>query len=352
MIGPSPASRGGMATVIGTLLDNGYDDQGRCRFIATQVDGGAAAKARRAACALAEFAALLARGKVSLLHVHVASGLSFWRKAVFVGLAQAAGVPVIFHLHGGDFRDFLERRLKGARQRLALRLIRRSTAAFALTQASAEWLRGYCGVGQVEVFPNPIAAPHIHSVDLKRARGNEILFLGRLEEKKGVFDLLRAFAIVHATHPAARLVLGGDGRSEDKQKVIELARELKIEHYMSLPGWVGPEKRAELLTRAAVFVLPSHHEQMPMTILEAMSFGTPIVATNVGAISEMLVCGNRDFVVPVREIAALAASILRILTDNIHTDMLAMQGLERVKSEYMVETVIHRLRRRYEELAA
>lgn len=347
MIGPSPAARGGMATVVATLLDNGYADGGRCRFIATHVDGGPARKAVRAAGALLEFAGLLARGKVALLHVHVASGVSFWRKAAFIKLAQAAGCPVIFHLHGGEFRDFLERRLSERRRRFALSMMQRCTAGFALTQDSAAWLSDKCGMRIVEVFPNPISAPHLDMVDVRRARTTEILFLGRLEEKKGVFDLVRAFAIVHQKLPEARLVLGGDG---DAEKIRELAEELGVAPLISLLGWVGPRQKAELLGRAAVFVLPSHFEQMPMTILEAMSFGTPVVATNVGAVPEMLAHGKPECVVSVKQIAALAASILSIMTDNIRRDTLAMQGLERVRSEYIVETVINRLRRRYQEL--
>ncbi len=349
MLGPSPAARGGMATVIATLLEHGYEADGRCRFIATHVDGSPARKAARALAALGQVTFLLARGKVALLHVHVASGVSFWRKAAFIGMARLFRCPVLFHLHGGEFREFIEQRLPPRRRRLALSLIRGSAAAFALTTPSADWLRAYCGLARVEVFPNPIGGPVRDPAVARAGRGDEILFLGRLEEKKGVFDLLRAFAIVHAARPAQRLVLAGDG---DQAPVRALARELGVEAAVDLPGWVGPARRTALMNRAALFVLASHHEQMPMAILEAMASGTAILATNVGAVADMLAYSNSESVVPVKEIAVLAASILRILTDNIRTDTLAMRGLEKVKSEYIVETVILRLRRRYEELAA
>ena len=347
MIGPSPRARGGMATVVQTLLEHGYEDDGRCRFIASHVDGSPLAKAARAAGALAEFASLLLRGKVALLHVHVASGVSFWRKAAFMALAYARGCPVIFHLHAGQFRQFIDG-LSPARRRHALALIGKARAGFALTQASADWMRDTCHLKQVEIFPNPIAITPVDPATIRAGRGHEIVFLGRLEEKKGVFDLVRAFAVVHAELPQTQLVLGGDG---DAAGVMALAKKLQIENFVKCLGWVGPDEKPALLKRAAVFVLPSHFEQMPMTILEALSFGTPVVGTNVGAVADMLAHGNSGSVVPPKEIAVLAASILRIMTDNIRTDMMAVRGLERVKSEYMVETVIHRLRRRYEELA-
>lgn len=347
MLGPSPASRGGMATVIGILLEHGYGADGSCRFIATHVDGGRLRKAARAGAALAQFGALLLAGRVSLLHVHVASGASFWRKAAFIGAARLFGCPVLFHLHGGRFREFVDVRLSGWRQRLALFLIGGACAAFALSDDAARWLRERCGIAAVEVFPNPIVA----RVPAPGLRGADILFIGRLEEKKGVFDLLHGFAAIHAAHPAARLVLAGEG---DRAAVLALAGRLGIGDRLLLPGWVGESERAALLSTAALFVLPSHEEQMPMVLLEAMACGTPIVASDVGAIPQMLVDGNNNkfgIVVPVKNIDHLAAAILKILNDNILADTFSAGGLERVQSEYLVEKVLNRLRRRYEELA-
>lgn len=342
MIGPSPHSRGGMASVIATLLANGYGKDDGCRFIATQVDGGRARKAGRAAMALAQVAGLLALGRVSLLHVHVASGASFWRKVAFIGAARLAGRPVLLHLHGGQFAHFLDQRLSGWRRRLALLLLRDAKAAFALSAASAS-LRVACPRAAVEVFPNPIDA----QPPLPRAPGATILFLGRLDAQKGVFDLLRAFALVHAACPQARLVLAGDG---DPAPLRTQAAELDLSNHVTLPGWVDAPRRAALLATAAVFVLPSHHEQMPMSLLEAMAAGTPVVATSVGAIPDMLGHGRYGTVVQAGNIDELAAAILGMLQDNILAENFSARGLERVKSEYHAGKVLKRLRRRYEEL--
>lgn len=345
MLGPSPHARGGMASVIATLLAHGYADDGRCRFIATHVEGGALRKAARAGAALTEFVALLAAGRVALLHVHVASGTSFWRKAVFIGAARAFGCPVLFHLHGGQFCQFIDQRLSGPRQRAALALIGGAAAAFALTDESAHWLRTRCQLARVEVFPNPVAT----RAALPRVPGSNVVFIGRLEEKKGVFDLLHAFARVAAASGAARLVLAGEG---ERDAVLALASELGILARLSLPGWVDAAQKAHLLATAAVFVLPSHHEQMPMSLLEALAAGAPVVASNAGAIPRIVHHEHCGFVIPAKDIGALAAAILRILEDNVLADSFSRCGRERVASDYRVETVLVRLRRRYEELAA
>ncbi len=157
MIGPSPASRGGMASVIKTLLEHGYGAGDGCRFIATQVDGSRPRKAGRALAAFAQVAALLACGRVALLHVHVASGASFWRKAAFIATARLVRCPVLLHLHGGQFGQFLDVRLSGRRRRLALGLLKGTRAAFALSSGACTLLRTHCPNASVELFPNPVA---------------------------------------------------------------------------------------------------------------------------------------------------------------------------------------------------
>ena len=345
MLGPAPGSKGGMASVIATLLAHGYAEQGGCRFIPTQVDGGVLRKAARAAAALAQFGALLAARRVSLLHVHVASGPSFWRKAAFITAANGAGCPVLFHLHGGEFRQFVDERLSGQRQRVALTLIGSAAAAFVLTADSAAWLCERCHVRQVEVFPNPVDCAGM----LPRAPGTDVLFIGRLDARKGVLDLLHAFAHVARARPAARLVLAGEG---DTGALLALARALGIVDRLALPGWVEGRRRALLLSTAAVFVLPSHNEQMPMSLLEAMAAGIPVIGSDAGAIPDLLAHGRCGFVIGAKDIGGLAGAIIRILDNHILADTLSALGLERVKSEYEVGAVLQRLRRRYQELAA
>ena len=345
MLGPAPQSRGGMASVVQVLLAHGYGADGRCRFIATQVDGGTLRKAARAGMALLHVLTLLAAGRVALLHVHVASGASFWRKSVFIAAARLFACPVLFHLHGGQFPDFIDRRLSGWRQRLALRLIRTSCAAFALSEPAAAWLRERGQLALVEVFPNPVPP---RSLPPQR-RGGDVLFLGRLEHDKGVFELVHAFAAASAAMPGARLVLAGEGEAA---AVAALAERLGIGAKLLLPGWVGPEKKAALLASAAMLVLPSHHEQMPMVLLEAMTYATPIIATRIGAIPEMLANGKCGILLAVKDTEQLTASILCMMHDSILADRLSACGLEQVETIYMVDKVIERLRRRYEELVA
>ena len=343
MIGPAPSAKGGIATVIGILLRHGYAAHGDCEFVPTHVSGSTARKALTAARALLRVSWLLLSGQAGLLHAHVASDASFWRKALFIRLAQLCGCPVIFHLHSGEFRVFLHQRMSPRQRRFALDLMRRSTCALVLSDDATRLLQQEVGVARVELLPNPIPV----AVTQPRAPSADVLFLGRLDTKKGVYDLLRAFATVKAQVPGARLILAGEG---EVPQVQALAAQLGVLDALVLPGWVGEEQRAALLATAGVFVLPSHFEQMPMVVLEAMVAGTPVVATSVGGVPRMLVDGACGHLVAVGDEAGLAAAITGVLTDAPQADAMAARARSRVVEEYAADVVLARLRARYAEL--
>lgn len=347
MIGPSLTSKGGMATVNKNLVEHGYEADGRCRFLPTHVEGSAL---KKAACALTSFViflGMLVTGRVALLHVHVASGVSFWRKAFFIGAAQLFGRPVLFHLHGGHFIEFVDQELSGWRQRLARGLIGRSKAALALSRESADWLHRACGIKTVEVFPNPMNLAPPPSQPLVRNR--DIVYMARIDPIKGVFDLIKAFVAVAAAEPQARVIICGKG---DLAPVRALADTLGLGENVVLEGWVGPERRNELLQRSAVFCLPSYEEQMPMAVLEALAAGTPVVASNAGAIPEILEYGRLGVIVPMGDIGKLSQELLRMMNDQEQAEAFARRGIEQIKSVYRIDAVLGRLRQRYEDLAA
>jgi glycosyltransferase involved in cell wall biosynthesis len=113
---------------------------------------------------------------------------------------------------------------------------------------------------------------------------------------------------------------------------------------------VDGEEKARLLRRAGVFVLPSYAEGMPMSVLEAMASGTPVVASRVGAVPEMLENGNSGFVVEAGQLDQLAEAILAALDESRSAD-LSSRALARVHEFYSAKVVLDRLRWQYAKLA-
>ncbi|MFC7652960.1 glycosyltransferase family 4 protein [Pseudoduganella danionis] len=144
--------------------------------------------------------------------------------------------------------------------------------------------------------------------------------------------------------PEARLILGGEG---EFTQVRELASTLGILDVLELPGWVDESQRSQLLARAAAFVLPSHFEQMPMTVLEAMVAGVPVVATRVGGVPCMLEHGDCGKLVDVGDLDALACALVEVLSDRPAAEAMAKRAHQRVLSEYEASVVLSRLQDRY-----
>lgn len=347
MIGPCPDAKGGMASVVAVYHANGLFASGDCLYLTTAVEGGGLRKLTVAASAFIRFFTLLIGGKVALLHVHGASHGSFWRKLAFMRLAGLFSVPVIFHLHGGEFRQFVDERLSAASRKRVIDALAACRLIYCLNEDIAAWLRSLVPVVPVQVMPNPIDLRACTESDAKREPN--VLFLGRLEREKGVFDLVEAVATIAHLVPGIRLTLCGAGSARDELE--QLAVQKGIGALVQLPGWVVDDAKTALLNHAGVFVLPSYAEGMPMAVLEAMAAATPVVATKVGAVADMLENGASGFVVAPGNAAMLGKAILAALTDGRATHAMTARAAARVRSTYAAAVVIARLRQHYSELS-
>jgi glycosyltransferase involved in cell wall biosynthesis len=140
-----------------------------------------------------------------------------------------------------------------------------------------------------------------------------VLFLAWLHEDKGVLDLVKAMPIVLGSVPDATFVLAGSG---DADSIANLARSLRVEHALRLPGWVNGKGKGDLLRQSDVFVLPSYYEALPVGVLEAMACGVPVVATAVGGIPDVILDRVNGLLIEPGQPDALARAIVTILTDD------------------------------------
>jgi len=159
-----------------------------------------------------------------------------------------------------------------------------------------------------------------------------ILSVGRLIPQKGFFDLIHAFAKVHSIHPEAVLAIAGRGRLLDK--LSELVNQLGLQENILLLGVRNDARR--LMGAADIYVNSSHREGTPVSILEAMAVGLPIVATTVGENSYLLK-NNVGILVPSSQPELLADGLQRLLTSPEIRESLSKAARERVINEYTRE---------------
>ncbi|HYC36436.1 MAG TPA: glycosyltransferase family 4 protein [Usitatibacter sp.] len=335
MLGSAFDVRGGVSAMARVCAQHGLFERWDALYLETHCDGSRTDKARKAAAAWLRFMKMLLAGDVALLHVHLNSDASFWRKAAFIVPALSLGVPYVLQIHCGGFADFYRERCSPRAQRLVRRVLRGARSVVALSEGSRQALTFIDPGLAVAVVPNPVAIPG-WSASLDEGPPTA-LFLGIVKDAKGAFDLVRAWPAVREAIPEARLVMAGAGELE---RARELAREGGFEDALETPGWVlGADKEA-LLRRAWVFVLPSHWEAMPMAILEAMAAGLPVVATRVGGIPYTVGDGVTGTLVEPRNLNALSQALVGVLGDAARRRAMGAAGRARASDEFSAEKVI------------
>lgn len=190
---------------------------------------------------------------------------------------------------------------------------------------------GWFAPGFVQVIHNGVAdlsavAPH----DFTREFPGRTVALaaGRLVDQKGFDVLLRAFAQVRGSHPEAQLAIAGDG--PERETLERLNAELGAG-----AAFLGrKEDLPALLRGCALFVLSSRYEGMPNVVLEAMSAGRAVVATNVQGVGELVADGQTGLLAPPEDPDALAQAISRLLADDALREQMGVAGQTRVRERF------------------
>ena len=170
--------------------------------------------------------------------------------------------------------------------------------------------------------------------------------VSRLDTLKGIEYLLRAFKIFEFEHQNSELVIVGTGPLEDEYK--QLAQELGITQKVQFCGY--QKNTAEYLRGFDIFVLPSESESFSFSILEAMSSGVPIVATNVGGVSEQIESGKEGLLVPPRNPEAMSRAIKYLVDNPSLAETMRLKTLSKVKDQFSIERMISETYRVYKSL--
>ncbi|SHM00185.1 Glycosyltransferase involved in cell wall bisynthesis [Nitrosospira sp. Nsp11] len=337
MIGTHPEAKGGIATVVAKYRQFGLFEKWRVTYICTHAEVSTYRKFMIALSAYWQMIQLLVMGRVGLVHIHAASRVSVWRKSTFAFTAFLFRVPYVLHMHGAEFEKFVRGECGPLRRGIVRALLRNAATVIALSESWALKLRELAPGAHVEVVYNSVSLPPKPKTFGHNDVKNGILFLGQIGMRKGAFDLIRAFAVVSG---GVKLALGGDG---DVKKASELARRLGISERIQMLGWVTGENKEAVLSRASIFVLPSYNEGLPMSVLEAMAWGLPVITTPVGGIPEVVRQGEEGVIVQPGDIDGLTAALRQLLDDEPLRQRLGANGRRRIQHLFSDEVVFPQL---------
>jgi glycosyltransferase involved in cell wall biosynthesis len=342
-------ARGGMRSVVEAYERDAIFAGWGFQSIWTHREGSAFTRVWTALMAYCRMLVLLAGGKVSFMHVHAAMRGSFWRKALFIATARRFGVPSIIHLHGSQMEMFYQA-LSHARKNTVRRTLEKADAVVVLSDAGQRFVQEVAPNARITVVKNYVVLPPWAGGSAPGpAPQLTILFLGAVGQRKGIYDLLACWPAVIAHFPQARLLVGGDGETA---LAAAKTRQLGIDSSVELLGWVGGERKRELLEHADVFVLPSYNEGLPMSVLEAMSYGKPVITTRVGGIPELITHDEDGILVDAGDHAQLTAALLRLGRDQPFRRVLGSAARRRIEAGFSDHAVLPLLENVYRQVAS
>lgn len=278
-------------------------------------------------------AAIIRRFDPDVIHAH--------QYTPYFYTALAASVTgfgrIVFTEHGRHWPDVVSARRQWVNQ--ALRLRRDRVTAVCEFAADALRQQERLGGRDIRIIPNGVRC---EAFDRPRHRDSLAALIGagadapiciqvaRFSPVKDHATSLRAFALSRHEHPSAQLVLIGDGPL--RGDIEQLRRQLGLDDSVHLLG--NRDDVPDLLAAADVFVLSSLSEAASLSILEAMSAGLPIVATNVGGNSEIVRHGRTALLSPRGDAGAMAANLTALLADPAGRRDMGRAGRRRAKALY------------------
>ena len=258
---------------------------------------------------------------------------------------------LVLSAHGSDVMAPTGRRT----QRWARHVVAKADAVTAVSASLRDRLAEYPNMDgtPLHLIPNGIDWEFWSSSDRRPDRRPTIVSVGRLTDVKGHDVLLDAMTQIIERVPDARLVIVGDGELRDELE--QMSAQNLPRGSVTIAGPQHPEAIRDVLATATVFVLPSRSEGMPLALLEAMAAGLPAVATDVGAVTHVLVgidareSGRRGHTVPVEDTESLATAVVDLLLDDDTAQEMGRRASARAR-EFDMKAMIDRYDALYAEL--
>ncbi|WP_232664327.1 glycosyltransferase family 4 protein [Pseudonocardia sp. TRM90224] len=277
-----------------------------------------------------------------IVHIHsaLAPSVTVLRASLLALAARSRGATVVVHAHGGNIQTWLSTPVRRVLMRLAMAPAKRVVAVWT---AGQKVLESVLPAGKVELVDNgvPLAAPPVEETH----EPPRILYVGLLTPRKGVLDLAEASRILKERGVDHELrLLGG---TPDEGPDAETAVRDHLPEWTKLLGTREPGEMAAEYAQADIFCLPSWWEAMPLSVLEAMSSGLPVVATDVGDIARAVEHGRTGTVVPPKDPERLADALEKLIRDPQARRRMGEAGRERVEHHFSADVTAERLHRLY-----
>lgn len=344
MAGPRPGEYGGISAVANTILNSSrISNSHHIWYLPTWRPGSIPRKFLYFLAALPRFLYLITVKPIDILHLHMAHGASFYRKALLALLAHCLRKPYILQFHSRHLIKWAEH--YRFRKQMVNSILGRACAILVLYEQAIAEVRKLSGNQSIFVLPNPVDVRDQEFLSIKHKQEEvNVLFLGDISPEKGVRDLVSAISSVAASlncdDPVVKLNLCGQG---DTKKLKHKCKQLGVSDLVEFKGPVVGDEKDQIFERSDIFVLPSHSEALPVSMLEAMSHGLPIVATEVGGIPEIIEHGKNGLLVPIGDVESLASALTKLIKNPQRRQKMGKAAYQQVKENFNQQLISDKL---------
>lgn len=342
MIGPARSVNGGISAVVNNYYKVGLNKEIEMEYIGTMEDGS---KWHKLQVAIGAFIRFITRvSKYELVHVHMASDVSLYRKLPFIWLTKMFGKKLIIQQHGGNIKQFYYSECGRIKQQFIKKILRKADAFIVVAPYLKDIFKEIVEEEKIEVLPNAIEIPKEISHNYKE---QNLLFLGRLCKEKGIYELLDAVMELKPEFPELQMYLGGVWVEEELEKKAELCGDFV--HYL---GWIDAKEKDAYLQRCNLFVLPTYFEGLPMSLLEGMAYGCACIATEVGGIPQVMTNRKDGLLIPAKNVQALKEAIKELLQNSKLQEELGRNGRRTVEYNFEIGNSISKLMHIYKNVCS
>ena len=334
-VGDSQKMMGGVSAVIKSIKGTTLWEQYSCNWLECQINAGILKKLLYLCKGI--FCGIFLIPRYDIIHFHTAVGNSLKVQFPFFLYARLLRKRILVHLHVGD-------QLKNvANDRLFHYYCTQSNGVITLGNS----LRRYIprpDKDNIHYLYNP--APPIRP---KGKPEHYFLFAAFIDSEmnKGYDILLEAFSAVHELYPNWKLIICGDG---DRNKLRSCIHLHHLDNSVETPGWVNGEVKDRYFDKAFAFCLPSRKEGFPMTVLESLSIGLPVIATSVGTLPEILLDGENALLCEVGNPQDLSRQMIRLIEDNTLYNKLSSNAIQLVETHLSLGCFVAKLDAIYQSL--
>lgn len=346
VVATSHKTRGGITSVVKAHQQGLQWNEFHCKWIETHIDKGLFLKFLKVIPAFFEFLFLLPF--YDLVHIHLSEPPSAMRKIIFVWLAKLFSKKTVIHFHSFS----VETTIRSKYAFLYKFLFARADRVVVLSEYWKKEVEAVFPFVKVQVIYNPCPSSRsISSLNSNpsctQSKKCSILYAGTICHRKGYDDMIKAFARIAMKYPDWQIVFAGNGEVE-KGKL--LAKELNVSDQVVWLGWVNGLDKEKAFRDATVFCLPSYAEGFPMSVLDAWSFGLPVITTPVGGIPDVSKDGKNMLLFSPGDVEKLSNCMERIITDRNLRESIAKESVRFAETMFNINTINKQIGDLYNQL--